>query len=211
MATSSRAAIGFIAALLVAVLAGCGMAAASHQVSDRPAGTVAPVRGTTAVPPVRGLAVRPAPAGWRRAALPGDQAVLAYPPSMHLVSGDPGTVSAAQLSSSGAYLMYLNATPRQGTESLRNWPAFRLRHLLDDDASAARLLAQSRGVSFAGGTGSCIVDAYVTKIHRHHYTELACYVQGRTSASVIIAAAPTAGRATLPRALTRAVGAYQTR
>jgi len=211
MATSSRAAIGFIAAVLVAVLAGCGMAAASHQVSDRPAGTVAPVRGTTAVPPVRGLAVRPAPAGWRRAALPGDQAVLAYPPSMHLVSGDPGTVSAAQLSSSGAYLMYLNATPRQGTESLRNWPAFRLRHLLDDDASAARLLAQSRGVSFAGGTGSCIVDAYVTKIHRHHYTELACYVQGRTSASVIIAAAPTAGRATLPRALTRAVGAYQTR
>ena len=211
MATSSRAAIGFIAAVLVAVLAGCGMAAASHQVSDRPAGTVAPVRGTTAVPPVRGLAVRPAPAGWRRAALPGDQAVLAYPPSMHLVSGDPGTVSAAQLSSSGAYLMYLNATPRQGTESLRNWPAFRLRHLLDDDASAARLLAQSRGVSFAGGTGSCIVDAYITKIHRHHYTELACYVQGRTSASVIIAAAPTAGRATLPRALTRAVGAYQTR
>ena len=211
MATSSRAAIGFIAAVLVAVLAGCGMAAASHQVSDRPAGTVAPVRGTTAVPPVKGLAVRPAPAGWRRAALPGDQAVLAYPPSMHLVSGDPGTVSAAQLSSSGAYLMYLNATPRQGTESLRNWPAFRLRHLLDDDASAARLLAQSRGVSFAGGTGSCIVDAYVTKIHRHHYTELACYVQGRTSASVIIAAAPTAGRATLPRALTRAVGAYQTR
>ena len=211
MATSSRAAIGFIAAVLVAVLAGCGMAAASHQVSDRPAGTVAPVRGTTAVPPVRGLAVRPAPAGWRRAALPGDQAVLAYPPSMHLVSGDPGTVSAAQLSSSGAYLMYLNATPRQGTESLRNWPAFRLRHLLDDDASAARLLAQSRGVSFAGGTGSCVVDAYVTKIHRNHYTELACYVQGRTSASVIIAAAPTAGRATLPRALTRAVGAYQTR
>ena len=211
MATSSRAAIGFIAAVLVAVLAGCGMAAASHQVSDRPAGTVAPVRGTTAVPPVRGLAVRPAPAGWRRAALPGDQAVLAYPPSMHLVSGDPGTVSAARLSSSGAYLMYLNATPRQGTESLRNWPAFRLRHLLDDDASAARLLAQSRGVSFAGGTGSCVVDAYVTKIHRHHYTELACYVQGRTSASVIIAAAPTAGRATLPRALTRAVGAYQTR
>jgi hypothetical protein len=211
MATSSRAAIGFIAAVLVAVLAGCGMAAASHQVSDRPAGTVAPVRGTTAVPPVKGLAVRPAPAGWRRAALPGDQAVLAYPPSMHLVSGDPGTVSAAQLSSSGAYLMYLNATPRQGTESLRNWPAFRLRHLLDDDASAARLLAQSRGVSFAGGTGSCVVDAYVTKIHRHHYTELACYVQGRTSASVIIAAAPTAGRATLPRALTRAVGAYQTR
>jgi hypothetical protein len=211
MATSSRAAIGFIAAVLVAVLAGCGMATASHQVSDRPAGTVAPVRGTTAVPPVRGLAVRPAPAGWRRAALPGDQAVLAYPPSMHLVSGDPGTVSAAQLSSSGAYLMYLNATPRQGTESLRNWPAFRLRHLLDDDASAARLLAQSRGVSFAGGTGSCVVDAYVTKIHRHHYTELACYVQGRTSASVIIAAAPTAGRATLPRALTRAVGAYQTR
>ena len=211
MATSSRAAIGFIAAVLVAVLAGCGMAAASHQVSDRPAGTVAPGRGTTAVPPVRGLAVRPAPAGWRRAALPGDQAVLAYPPSMHLVSGDPGTVSAAQLSSSGAYLMYLNATPRQGAESLRNWPAFRLRHLLDDDASAARLLAQSRGVSFAGGTGSCVVDAYVTKIHRHHYTELACYVQGRTSASVIIAAAPTAGRATLPRALTRAVGAYQTR
>jgi hypothetical protein len=164
-----------------------------------------------ATPPVPGLTARPAPAAWHRAVLPGGQAVLAYPPAMHLVSGDRGTVTAAQIGRSGSYLLYLNATPRQGQESLRDWPHFRVNHLLDEDASAARLLAAGRGLRFAGATGSCVLDTYVTKIKAHHYTELACLVQGHSGASVIVAAAPAADWPRAAAVLTRAVGAYQAR
>jgi len=198
------------AASAAAGLAGCGTATPGHQ-AKAAAGHKIKAAAVGSLPPVRGLAARSAPAGWRRAALPGGRAALAYPPAMHLVGGDRSTVSVARLSAAGTYLMYLNATPRQGTESLRNWPAFRVQHLLDDDASAARLLAESRGVRFAGGTGSCVVDAYVTKVKGHHYTELACFVQGRTAASVIIAAAPTASWPSVSATLIRAVGAYQVR
>ena len=160
---------------------------------------------------VQGFTARPAPAGWHDAVLPGGQAVLAYPPAMHLVTGDRGTVTAAQIDKSGSYLLYLNATPRQGAESLRNWSRFRVNHLLGEDASAARLLAARRGLRFTGATGSCVLDTYVTKIKARHYTELACLVQGHRSASVIVAAAPAAGWPRVAAVLTRAVGAYQVR
>ena len=137
--------------------------------------------------------------------------MLAYPPDMHPVSGDRGTASAAQVGGSGNYLMYLNATPKQGAETLSSWPDFRLEHLTDDDASTARQLAVSHGVRFLGGTGTCVIDAYVTKVKAHHFTELACFVQGKTSSSVIIAAAPTASWATASGVLMRAVAAYQVR
>lgn len=42
------------------------------------------------------------------------------------------------LAAGAIYQKYLNATPRQGAESLRNWPDFRLSHLLGDSASSAR-------------------------------------------------------------------------
>ena len=201
MATSSRLAAGLLAVAMAgpAAAAGCGTA------------TVTASRSGRDIPQLRGLAGLPPPAGWRRAILPGDGAVLAYPPGMHPVAGDRGTISVARFGPSGAYLMYLNATPRQGTETLRNWPAFRVSHLLDDDARSARLLAARRGVRFAGGTGSCVEDAYVTKAGAHHYTELACLVQGRTRASVIVAAAPTASWASVAGVLVRSVDAYQVR
>ena len=75
----------------------------------------------------------------------------------------------------------------------------------------ARQLAVSHGVRFLGGTGTCVVDAYITKVKAHHFTELACFVQGKTSSSVIIAAAPTASWATASGVLMRAVAAYQVR
>jgi hypothetical protein len=153
---------------------------------------------------------RPAPAGWRSATLP-DGAVLAYPPAMHLVSGDLGSASAARVGPGGAYLLYLNATPRQGSESLRNWPGFRISHLLDDDASSARELMAASGVRFLGGTGACIVDTYVTKVGAHHFTELACLVHGSRASSVIVAAAPAADWTRSASLLGRAVAAYQAR
>ena len=198
MATSSRLATGLLAVVVgSAAAAGCGMTTASHSGRD--------------VGPLRGLAGRPAPPGWRRAELPGDGAVLAYPPGMHPVPGDRGTISVARFAPAGSYLMYLNATPQQGSESLQNWPTFRVSHLLDDDASSARLLASRRDVLFAGGTGSCVEDVYVTRVGAHRYTEFACFVQGRTHASVIVAAAPTASWASVSGVLARSVGAYQVR
>jgi len=152
-----------------------------------------------------------APAGWPHLTLPDGTAVLSYPPSLRPVSGDADSVSAAQVSPKGVFRLYLNATPRQGDEQLRGWAAFRLRLLTADDAASAHELAAAQDVAFRGGTGSCVIDTYVTRIGAHHYQELACLVQGRTSASVIVAAAPAATWAQASPLLLRAVAAYQIR
>ena len=67
------------------------------------------------------------------------------------------------------------------------------------------------GVRFRGGTGSCVIDTYLTRIGHHHYQEIACLAQGRTSGSVIVAAAPAAQWANASPVLFRAVAAYQVR
>ncbi|HEV3292710.1 MAG TPA: hypothetical protein VG123_27365, partial [Streptosporangiaceae bacterium] len=88
-----------------------------------------------------GLAFPPlhaaAPAGWPHLALPNGTAVLSYPPSLHPLAGDTDAVSAARLSPGGAFQLYLNATPRQGSERQQGWAAFRLRLLRSDDAVSA--------------------------------------------------------------------------
>src|SRR5262249_21507575 len=130
-------------------------------------------------------------------------------PYMHQVDGDPGTVSAARGGSGGRFVMYLNSTPKQNKETLSNWPGFRIEHLMDESASTARLLAASRGVRFVGGTGTCVLDTYVTKIKSNHYTELACIVREKSGSSVIIAAALSADWKSDSGTLMRAVAAYQ--
>jgi hypothetical protein len=152
-----------------------------------------------------------APASWPHLALPGGTAVLSYPPSLRQIHGDADAVSAARLGPGSAIQLYLNATPRQGTESLARWAAFRLALLRSDDAASAREVAAAEGVKFRGGTGSCVIDAYVTRIDAHHYQEIACLVQGRTSASVIVAAAPAASWARAYPLLFQAVAAYLVR
>jgi hypothetical protein len=152
-----------------------------------------------------------APAGWPHLALPTGTAVLFYPPSLHPVAGDTDTVSAARLGPGGAFQLYLNATPRQGSEHLQDWAAFRLRLLRSDDAVSARQDAAAEGVMFRGGTGSCVIDDYVTRIGGHHYQEIACLVQGHTSASVIVAAAPAAEWVRARPLLFRTVAAYLVR
>jgi hypothetical protein len=129
--------------------------------------------------------------------------VLSYPPSLRPLAGDKDAVSAAQFSPDGAVQLYLNATPRQGTESLRQWAAFRLTLLRSDDAATAHEITAAEGVKFRGGTGSCVIDNYVTRTGEHHYEEIACLVQGQASASVIVAAAPAAMWAGPGRSVTR--------
>jgi hypothetical protein len=152
-----------------------------------------------------------APAGWPHLILPNRTAVLSYPPSLRPVAGDRDAVSAARFSPGGGFQLYLNATPRQGTEHLPHWAAFRLMLLRSDDAASAHEVDAAEGVKFRGGTGSCVIDDYVTRIGGHRYEEIACLVQGRTSASVIVAAAPSAMWALARPLLFRAVAAYLVR
>ena len=152
-----------------------------------------------------------APASWPQATLPDRTAVLSYPPGLRPIHGDRGTVSAARLGPHGSYLLYLNATPRQGAENLRNWAAFRQRLLRADEAASAHLDAAAERLKFRGGTGSCVIDDYITKIGGHHYEEIACLVQGRSGASVIVGAAPAAQWIQAGPLLERAVAAYLVR
>ena len=152
-----------------------------------------------------------APAGWPHLTLPNGTAVLSYPPSLHPLAGDKDAVSVGRLGPGGAFQLYLNATPRQGDEQLRGWAAFRLRLLTADDAASTRELAAAEGLAFRGGTGSCVIDDYHTRIGAHHYQEIACLVQDRASASVIVAAAPAATWAQASPLLLQAVAAYQVR
>jgi hypothetical protein len=179
-------------------------AAAALGLAFGPAGPAPPARARPELVP----APAPAPSGWRHLTLPDGAAVLFYPPSMHRVSGDRDAVSAAQLGPGGEFLFYLNATPRQGGESLRNWASYRVRLLRSDDASRASLDAAAEGQPFRGGSASCVIDHYVTRVGANPYTELACLVQGRTAASVIVAAAPTARWPAARAILGRAVAAY---
>jgi hypothetical protein len=168
-------------------------------------------RAATPVSAFRALVPAPAPAGWSGLPLPNGTAVLSYPPALRPVLSDGDAVSAARLSPGGGYLLYLNATPRQGGENLQDWAAYRLRVLRAEDASSAREDAAATGLAFLGGTGSCVVDDYITRIGAHHLEELACLVQGRAGASVIVAAAPAARWAQSRPLLERAVAAYRVR
>jgi hypothetical protein len=154
------------------------------------------------------LTAAAAPASWPQLTLPNHTAVLSYPPTLRPIPGDHDAVSVARRSPAGSIRLYLNATPRQGSETLAHWAAFRLRLLRADDAASARPIAASQNVRFRGGRGSCVIDAYTTRIGAHHYQEIACLVQGHTSASVIIAAAPASVWPHARPLLFRAVSAY---
>jgi hypothetical protein len=158
--------------------------------------------------PFPALTPRTAPAGWPHMTLPNGTAVLSFPPSARPVTGDRDAVSVARRDRGGAIVFYLNATPRQGDESLRNWARFRLSRLTADDASSAHEDSAASGVRFRGGTGSCVMDDYITRVGGHHYQEIACLVQGRAGASVIVAAALAAQWRQSRPLLEQAVAAY---
>jgi hypothetical protein len=157
------------------------------------------------------LTPRAAPAAWRQVMLPNGTAVLSYPPSLRPVHSDKGAASVARLSPSGTYVVYLNATPRQGDETLQNWATFRVNLLRADHAASAHEVSAAQGVRFRGGSGSCVIDDYVTRIGAHHYEELACLAQGRTGTSVVVAAALASQWATAQPMLEQVVAAYALR
>jgi hypothetical protein len=185
----ARGHVGALAALLFFVAA-CGSASAAA--------------------PFGWFAAKAAPAGWKHLTLPSKDGTLWYPPALRPVAGDAVSVSAAEIDSSGRYLIYLNATPKQGNEQLQNWPSFRIEHLRDESASVVHEHAHSI-VAFRGGTGSCVTDDYITRVKSNHYDEIACLVVGRTQTSVVVAAALTSQWPRASAELERAVSAYQVR
>ena len=158
--------------------------------------------------PFSWLVPAPAPAAWKQAKLPAGGAVLSYPPSFGSTGSDSRSVSVATHDKSGTIRLYLNATPQQGGETLANWATFRISHnkLVSDKV---RKHAAAVGLHFRGAKGSCVIDDYYSRVHVHHYHEIACIVQGRTTISVVVAAALESDWATAAPLLERAVSAYR--
>jgi hypothetical protein len=116
--------------------------------------------------------------------------MLAYPPGWTPIKTDPGTASVALLEGSGRINGYLNATPRQGTETLADWRRFRPQHNQREGDRDVRLLAATTTARFRSGRGSCVIDTYTTS--KASYREIACLVSSPGSSAVVVAAAPTA-------------------
>jgi hypothetical protein len=152
--------------------------------------------------------LRPAqpPSTWRLARLPSQAATLAYPPRWRPIPSDPGTVSAALLGRRGRIVGYLNATPRQGDETVANWPTFRIRHLRAEGDQAVRLIAARRGFAFHSGSASCLIDTYRTSLAR--YREIACLINAAPAATVVVGAARTGDWHTQARAIERSIASF---
>jgi hypothetical protein len=131
---------------------------------------------------------------------------------MHQIPGDSYSVSTELRDRSGdVTLVYLNAGPKTGGERMSNWPSYRIDHLREERARAVHEEAAASGLPFRGGKGSCVIDDYFTRRKGHHYREVACFVQGRTTASVIVAAALVSEWPRYGRELVRAIEAWQVR
>ena len=149
-----------------------------------------------------------APAGWPLATIPSG-ARMAHPPRWNRLHSDPGTVSAALLGVHGAFLGYLNATPRQGDETLADWAHFRVAHNEDEGDSHIRTIAAATNLRFRNGHGSCVQDSYATKTGAH-YIEIACIVAGKRATTVIVGAAPPDQWRPVSPLIQRSISAFET-
>jgi hypothetical protein len=151
--------------------------------------------------------LRPAspPTGWKVARTRGG-AMLAYPPGWTSIKTDPGTASVALLGGGERIDGYLNATPRQGTETLADWSRFRPQHNQGEGDRGVRLVAATTDGRFRAGRGACVIDTYTTS--KASYREIACLVAGSGSSAVVVAAAPTALWDRQASTLQRAVSSF---
>jgi hypothetical protein len=151
--------------------------------------------------------LRPAapPASWKVARISGG-ATLPFPPGWRPLKSDPGSATVALLRGGKTIASYLNATPKQGTETLANWRNFRPDHNRDEGDRSVHLIASATGLPFRSGRGSCVIDDYTTS--RATYREIACLVAGRTSSAVVVAAAPRREWGVQVATLRRAVSGF---
>lgn len=116
---------------------------------------------------------------------------MRYPPGWRLARGDRGTATAVLTGPGEAIAGYLNLTPRQGAETLANWPEFRLEHNRMEGDRDLQRLSSATNLVFPTGRGSCVEDSYTTRSGAR-YTEIACLISGRRSGVVVVGAAPPA-------------------
>jgi hypothetical protein len=159
-------------------------------------------------PGFRWLHPQPPPSGWKLARLPSGAATFAYPRTWRPIRTDPGTASVALLGHGRSIRGYLNLTPRQGAETLANWPSFRVEHLGDEGSTDVRLIASAHGLSFRSGHGTCVIDSYRTS--RARYREIACLVAGTRTSSVVVGAAPSKTWAQQAETIERAISTLRT-
>ena len=192
--TRTRATAGLVAlaAAAVVLFAGVGGGQAGHRHASGPFAWLHPASP---------------PAGWTvaRTARGG---TLAYPPGWKPIKTDPGTASVALLGDGDRIDGFLNATPKQGTETLANWSRFRPAHNREEGDRNVRVVASARDLKFRGGRGSCVIDTYTTS--KATYREIACLVSGRKSSAVIVAAAPVELWKHQAATLRRAVSSFGT-
>ena len=199
---SRRVAPGVVALTMALAAAGCGGTSARSSSSGRAALASA---SSSAGPAFGWLRAAAAPRGWTVARIP-DGATMAYPARWRLIETDPGTASAALYSSGDRMIGYLNLTPQDGGETLRNWIHFRVSHNADENDRTMQTIASATRLRFRSGPGSCVQDAYTTTSHAR-YIEIACLVSGRRGGVVIVGAAPPDEWRTVAPALERAISA----
>src|SRR4051794_37112162 len=170
-ATAGLLGVTLAAALLTVGLAGGGPS--SHRPPTRPFAWLHP--GSP-------------PTGWNVARSRGG--ALPYPPGWRRITTDRGSASVALLGAGGRIDAYLNATPKQGPETLANWSRFRPGHNLREGDRSVHLLASSDDLTFRFGRGACVIDDYTTS--KATYREIACLVSGPRASAVVVAAAPRA-------------------
>jgi hypothetical protein len=186
-----------VAATIAALLAVWAGAAAGHGSANGRASAF------------RWLQPASAPRGWKLARLPSGAATFAYPRTWKPIRTDPGTASVALIGQAHSIRGYLNATPRQGTETLANWPTFRIEHLREEESSrGVHLIASAHRLSFRSGRGSCVIDSYRTS--RTRYREIACLVTGTHTSSVLVGAAPSKTWTHQAQAIERAIASLVT-
>jgi hypothetical protein len=170
----TRTTVGLVVAAMALTVGvtGCGGSQAGHR---RGAG------------PFAWLRPAPPPTGWQVARIPRGS-TLVYPPGWEPIKTDRGTATVALLGGGERIDGYLNATPKQGSETLANWSRFRVDHNRGEGSRQVRLLASANDLRFRSGRGSCVIDSYTTS--KAAYREIACLVAGPNSSAVVVAAAP---------------------
>jgi len=91
---------------------------------------------------------REVPNYWdRRVAILAHGAAVPYPPGWQRTKSDRGTASAVTFDGRGRVIGYLNLTPRQDGETLRNWARFRVEHNADEHEQDVQELAAATRLS----------------------------------------------------------------
>jgi hypothetical protein len=134
---------------------------------------------------------------------------MSYPATWRPQHGDTGTATVALRGQGGAFLGYLNITPRQGPESMAGWASFRVHHNHEEGDLDVKQLASASGLRFRSGHGSCVEDSYDTVTHAH-YTEIACIVAGARTTTVIVGAAPPSSWSREAPVIERAIDGLET-